>query len=456
MATTNVDLAAVLEAKEKRYARQQRLRQTHGLALASLTINMPGAVKDLPVLRRLCEYGVRELSRRFPPVAVEAVYLPTGPEALLVIGEEADAIKREAVRLEEAQTFGRLLDIDVFDKEGQLLSRKSQGQGRGCFVCGQEASICMRERRHTPAELQQAVTGLLQEFLAWEARSITPLAEKIGSYALESMLYEAACTPAPGLVDRDNSGAHQDMDFYTFMASSAALAFPMACCAQAGMNHEGALSELLPVVRIIGQKGEQAMFAATDGVNTQKGLLFVLGILSAAAGYAAKQGGNTDPHTLFRGASAMTEGIVERELFSMRSKPKEKLTYGEKLYINYGITGVRGEIEAGLPSAAYALPALREALDKGLSLNDALVQALLVLMTCAEDTTVIHRHDPDMLRSQVRQKAGAVLAAGGMFTKAGRDGIKELDEEFIKANVSPGGAADLLAALWFAHRLGQG
>jgi len=99
------------------------------------------------------------------------------------------------------------------------------------------------------------------------------------------------------------------------------------------------------------------------------------------------------------------------------------------------------------------LPALREALDKGLSINDALVHTLLVLMTCVDDTTVMHRHHPDKMRVWVREQAQMIIEAGGMEAGDGRHRCEALDQKFIQENVSPGGVADLLAVTWFLHSL---
>lgn len=46
----------------------------------------------------------------------------------------------------------------------------------------------------------------------------------VAELAAEAMYREITLTPKPGLVDRDNSGAHQDMNFTVFMASIAAVA----------------------------------------------------------------------------------------------------------------------------------------------------------------------------------------------------------------------------------------
>ena len=41
--------------------------------------------------------------------------------------------------------------------------------------------------------------------------------------ATRSLLYEVSVSPKPGLVDRFDSGAHADMDFFTYLDSSTAL-----------------------------------------------------------------------------------------------------------------------------------------------------------------------------------------------------------------------------------------
>jgi len=454
MIKSQLTLADILAGKEARYNRQTAFREKYGMPLVSITINMPGTVKDMPILRRLRNYAVQEVRNRLNVLGEEQVNLVTGPEALVAVDGDGGVIKGITMTIEEQYPFARLLDIDVFTGDGHLLSRQDQGKGRGCFVCGGQTVVCMREQKHTQANLAQAVEKMLDQFRAYESRLVSPIAEKLGALAIEAMLYEVTCTPAPGLVDRINSGAHCDMDFYSFMASSASLAMPMVRCAQAGIIHEGSLESLLPVLRIVGLEGEQAMLAVTHGVNTQKGLVFLLGIMAGVAGWLSGKERPVTAETVLHSVAQMVTGIVKRELSSAITKNPQKLTAGEGLYLKYGITGIRGELAEGLPAVIkQALPALRTALQKGLSVNDALVQTLLVLMTCVDDTTVMHRHHPDKMRVWVRQQVQAVLALGGMETIEGRKSCEALDQEFISHNVSPGGVADLLAVTWFLYRL---
>ena len=286
-----------------------------------------------------------------------------------------------------------------------------------------------------------------------KTRLISPFAETVGSLAVEAMLYEVTCTPSPGLVDRVNSGAHTDMDFYSFMSSSAALSVCMVRCVQAGLNHAGALPVLLPVLRQIGIEGEARMLQATGGVNAQKGLLFSLGIVAAAVGWLQQTRGKQDSGSVLQCVAAMTSGLVARELANL-DKPVTNLTAGEKLYRLHGVTGIRGEMEQGLPAILECgLPTLRQAMADNLGVNGALLQTLLILMTVVDDTTVMNRHHPDKMRLWARGKAQEALAVGGLYTEAGQALLSAMDRDFIEHNVSPGGVADLLSVTWFLYRL---
>ena len=458
MIERKVMLEDILAAKEARRQRQQAMLANSGLTLVSITVNMPGPIKDGMLLRKLCNYAAEKIKSRANVREEQIHYMWTGPEALLSVdSNNAQAIKSVAISIEEANSFGRLLDIDVFTPAGDLVSRQQQGKGRNCLVCGQPALVCMREQNHTADELNEAVEALLADFSAYLARRISLTAEKIGALALQAMLYEASCTPAPGLVDRVNSGAHTDMDFYTFMASSSALSMAMARTAQAGINHNDTLPKLLPVLRSIGKQAEREMLCATNGINTQKGLLFSLGIVTAAAGWLWREKRQLKTTEVLNTAARIVAGIVERELGVLAGKGEKVLTAGERLYRDHGITGIRGELEQGLPAISdCALPMLKKSLEEGLSINDALLNTLLTLMTCVDDTTVMNRHNPEKMRSWVRDKAQSVLAEGGAATSKGRLKAEALDEEFTANNISPGGAADLLAVTWFLYQLENG
>ena len=65
-------------------------------------------------------------------------------------------------------------------------------------------------------------------------------------------------------------------------------------------------------------------------------------------------------------------------------------------------------------------------------------------MAEAEDSNIIGRNGPAAIE-YVKVSARKALEAGGMLKEEGKKIVYEMDEEFIKRNISPGGSADLLA-----------
>ena len=272
---------------------------------------------------------------------------------------------------------------------------------------------------------------------------------KIGTLALEAMLVEVSVTPKPGLVDRDNSGAHKDMNFFTFLKSAASLRSSFEEFAQAGFvggNKNFLPSQVFPLIRKIGLEAEKRMFQATNGINTHKGEIFSLGLLSACAGYLAGAGENITAEKVMTLASEMCKGICERDFAGVHEK--KFLTKGERVYLEHGITGIRGEAEAGYPVVRdVGLPALRKYLAEGLNLNDALAFTLINIMANAQDTNIISRHNLKTAQEVMKRSEKILLSNYELEV------IRELDKEFIAEYISPGGSGDLLAVTYFLYTL---
>lgn len=264
--------------------------------------------------------------------------------------------------------------------------------------------------------------------------------QKVGQYLTQAILLEVSTHPKPGLVTRLSNGAHKDMSIFTFMMSSAVLSKAFNDLQDIGQAHRGTLAELFCKLRSYGVGAEAELLRVTKGVNTQRGILFAGGIVSAVSGYAMNMGLSRD--ALLPMIKEMAAGLVAREL---KNLDHAAMTAGEKLYYKYGITGIRGEVENGFPSVVnYGLPALEDAFDKGATINDALVHALISLMTIVEDSNVIWRTDYDTLL-EVQRIAKNILSLGSVFTEKGRMAIAETERYFLQRRISPGGSADLLS-----------
>ena len=284
------------------------------------------------------------------------------------------------------------------------------------------------------------------EAICAEPRSVSSTAAAVAQYAGRAVLTELVLTPKPGLVDRRNCGAHHDMDFQTFLASARAVAPWWRRFLDKGYAtaHTPARA-LLPLVRPIGVLCEQAMFQATRGVNTHKGAIFSLGLLSAAVGRLLAHGIAPSRERMCRIVASMCAGLVEREL----DGSQEPRTAGERIFKRHGLTGARGEAASGYATVrTVALPVYDRLQREGLPDELALLQVLLHLLAVNADTNLVSRGGLSGLE-HVRDYARQLLREGGVLAPDGMKKMAAFDDELIARRLSPGGSADLLGVTWF-------
>lgn len=438
-----VTLQQVLQCREDRVRLQERLREEYGKSVVCVTMNIAGPVKTSPIIERAFFLCLNMLERQLPVQAVlhrEVYTKDTGCEAAYAVDMAPETLKEICVEIEEESPMGRLFDLDVLDREGRKLTRQGQ---RGCIVCGAPGRACAAGRLHTVARLQEKTRELLTAGLAAADR------ETIGQLAAKSLLEEVDATPKPGLVDRRNTGSHRDMTMDTFFASARTLEPYFCRCVKLGQETaELPPEETFARLRMAGMEAEQDMYRATEGVNTHKGAIFSLGILCGGLGRLwTPQKDPVTPDALMELCGEMTREAMEADFARM-----DGTTPGQRLYLQWGITGIRGEAARGFPALRETgLPAYQKARNHGLSREEAGIAALLHLITWVQDTNLLHRGGPEGAAWAAEQ--ARLLLEETPFPAKKR--IEELDDAFIARNLSAGGCADLLAAVYFLTALEQ-
>ena len=434
-----VDVAAVLAARDRRVQRQQELLATYRRPLVSFTMNIAGPIKRSSLIDRGFALGLRRLEQQLQSAGAAVLYRETvaqdtGNEAYLVVDLPAAQLKALAVEVEELDELGRLFDMDVLDADGTKLDR---GQERRCLICGAAGRGCARSRSHSVTELQQRTREILHHALQQEEQT------RIGELACRALLYEACTATKPGLVDRRGSGSHEDMDIFTFMASTAALQPYFARCAAIGQAMvEKSPRETFRALRLPGRLAEGEMLRATGGVNTHKGAVFLMGLVCGALGRLDRDIW-TQPERILDECGRMTAGLTTAELAS-----GNRTTAGKHFFDCHGIRGIRGEVEDGFPSVRrQGLPTLERALAEGKTLEQAGCAALLALMTAAEDTALLHRAGWGGWQT-AKDWAARLLQEGVTEEK-----LQALDEVMMENRWSPGGCADLLSVCYLLHFL---
>ena len=432
----------VLAARERRAQRQAQLLTRYRKTLLCFTMNIAGPQKNSGLISRGFRIGDRQLLDVLERKGISVVHREeslthTGCEGFYVIDARAEEVKALTAQLENTAVGGRLYDMDVFAGDGKRVDRESLGlPERGCLLCDNSAKICGRSRAHSVSQLQEKTQQLLQ----------ASVASHIAQLAVQALLCELYTTPKPGLVDCRNSGSHTDMNFMTFLSSAAALHSYFYRCGEIGLQtRECSPEETFLLLRQAGVQAEKAMLRATGGVNTHKGAVFTMGLLCGAAGRLA-EASYVSAQALAQTCAAMTTGILQRDF--CRITAENAATVGQRLFVHHGITGARGQAQAGFPAVMErGLPVLQQGLAKGLSLNQAGCAALLAILAAADDTNMIARSDL-RIACQVREELARLLQEDPYPDE---ETLEKLDDDFIEKNLSPGGSADLLAATYFLH-----
>jgi triphosphoribosyl-dephospho-CoA synthase len=280
--------------------------------------------------------------------------------------------------------------------------------------------------------------------------------------AVRALYAELALYPKPGLVSLVDNGSHEDMTALTFMRSLFSLRHYFAAICRAGMEDAP-----FAYLKQLGIAAERRMMAATGGVNTHRGAIFVLGMLCAALGRQLARpeatplvppaGPVTASAAIRRTAPAGSASLCAALLagwgdaLAAHTLAAPDGSHGQRAAQLHAASGAREEAALGLPSLfLVGLPALQTTLARSGDMHLARVDALFALMAHVSDTNVLHRGGKAGAET-VRHEARRFLALGGTAHPDWRAHALDTHRLFVRHKLSPGGAADLLAACCLVH-----
>ncbi|SFR71612.1 triphosphoribosyl-dephospho-CoA synthase [Mitsuaria sp. PDC51] len=272
---------------------------------------------------------------------------------------------------------------------------------------------------------------------------LAPVARDLGRAAAAALYDELALSPKPGLVTLISNGSHDDMDARTFFRSIAALRGYFVRIARLGMA--GADFEALERAGI---EAEARMLAATGGINTHRGAIFLLGLLCASAGALVAAGQPLTPAAL----QAMLDERWGAALHRRAQRPS--MLPGGMAARRHGLRSASEEAALGFPAVFdVGVPAMRSARTRGLSHERAQLDTFFHLMAALDDSNLAHRGGLEGLRF-AQQTARGFLADGGAAHPFATARAEALGQEFEVRRLSPGGSADMLAAVCWMVRIG--
>ena len=266
----------------------------------------------------------------------------------------------------------------------------------------------------------------------------------LGRAATLALYDELALAPKPGLVTLVDNGSHADMDAATFVRSLFALRsyFPrIAALGRDGADF-GALERS-------GIAAEARMLAATGGVNTHRGAIFLLGLLCASAGAAVQAGQPLQP-------LAVRAMLQQRWGAALAARAERAPTLpGGLVARRLGLRGASQEAAAGFPVLfETAVPALAAARARGLAPHLARLDTLFHVMAVLDDSNLALRGGMEGLQ-HAQAAARGFLAAGGAAQADALQVAAAIGRDFVARRLSPGGAADTVAAACWLQRVAE-
>lgn len=426
-----------------------------GLACLSISLNIPGYPKHSDLWDQFFKQIVIEVkdyllaNRIILNVEAEQKTSDDAGSFYLasLLNRELDVfeLKRICEKFEMEHPVGRVIDIDISDKFNIPVSSNKM---KACVFCkSKPAIVCMREQSHSQEEIKGYINHEIENYL--ENVRKKEVCRKLSTIALQSILYEVSLTPKPGLVDKSDSGIHRDMNYYTFLNSSAVISSYFNELAMKGWSFNQPLSKALPVIRNIGIEMERQMFKATNNVNTQKGLIFLLGISLFASANILSKDKNPSFEDFRKAIKTICASLKDEQ------KQAKKLTYathGEECFSKYGYElggGIRKEAYEGFPTVfQFGLPQLDcfGLSINNIDLNNALTCSLLSIMSKNNDTNILYRSNQQTLE-ELKKKSQIALRA--ILKNNDYTEYENLIDFCKDYEISPGGSADLLAITVF-------
>lgn len=301
----------------------------------------------------------------------------------------------------------------------------------------------------------------------------TTLPYIIAHLATQALQAELDTTPKPGLVDKDNNGAHRDMDYAMMQLSINTLHPYFVRLALLGF------ADTLPShtsIKDAGIEAEKAMLAATNSVNTHKGALFSMGLAVVAAAYEEKKAAANKEE---RGKEREEEYLSSLQLTIKAlaaSFPDTSGTHGSKAkQLSNGTTTIKGALDNAREGYERLFAEWLPFYNERRKSHDAhaLHKTLLRIMCDLDDTNVIYRTNV-ATAEEVKQEARALLASfeeayaaedkekcesaieekcssaiEEKCASAELLALKDMDRRYTERNISPGGAADMLSLTVF-------
>lgn len=414
----NINILAAKDAKQQKVNEFFSINPNDSLLI--IKANIPGANKNFFFVNYILKVFLNNLKTTYS-FFIEKYYESfDGPYYFCGIKGKDEKIKKHLISIEQTHDLGRFIDLDYFTESKKSMTRVSFGLPlRKCILCDNDAIYCMRNKTHTTEQLLHYI----------EKTTILYFAELVVDLVDYSIIRELKIDNKFGLVSFRSQGSHKDMDYKLMITAKDSILYYFKRMFLAGYQTKN-LNTILNEVRSEGIEAEKRMFAATNGINAYKGVIFLLGLSVLSFGYTIKTSKIFDD--VFNNIKIISTNIYDDFLGDYNS-------FGTKLYKEQSITGIRGIAKSGMKI-------IEENLHKiSLTSSDNTLRSLLHYYILNTDDTVFIKRS--------KSYSNYLKFKDIISQYDPNKDLEALNHFTEKFNLSFGGAADLLIITIFLVNL---
>ena len=256
---------------------------------------------------------------------------------------------------------------------------------------------------------------------------------QMAELAKDAMLQQLATTPKPGLVDRESSGAHLDLNYPLMLDAIEALAPHIVTFGQTGLFlSDKTDAEVSDVMQKVGVSALQEVREVSQGANALKGTAFCLGLFVTAY------------YRVFRhhDGEVAVGNLIDQIARLAAPIKREKDSHGALVAESYQVEGALGEAQSGY----------RKWLTEGLWLyrklpqEDRDVKMLLYIMARLDDSCVYHRVGGGLAED-------VKTIAQHLYDHFDLADVRTACRYFERCHISTGGSGDILTLIILADKV---
>ncbi|WP_202709222.1 citrate lyase holo-[acyl-carrier protein] synthase [Sporosalibacterium faouarense] len=164
-------LNLILKAREERWLNRCQLADIYKTSVITITMNIPGPDKTKPKYIKahslFFSHFIKTLNKKKYHIVNKEIKVSfDGPVVYLISKEAPDKLKDLSIKLEESHPLGRIMDIDIMDKDKRIYSRKdNQIKERKCLICDNPARNCIVERKHDITDILKEIDNIIDDYI---------------------------------------------------------------------------------------------------------------------------------------------------------------------------------------------------------------------------------------------------------------------------------------------------